>query len=254
MMQRVKVKLGLFIIFFLLVLFPFMIVTGGMDNYGVSHDNPTEKNAAGKVTINYQGYFLEKKTEKYTDSFVIRDVQKIENLINKIRQLNTPRELFSKAINEKINKDIVESIVHELKRGGIPEITNRWRLLDLFHHFTKHMLPYQFKTSKQTQSFIDDFLFNINCKVILFGRITDVTMEPENLMGFKTPWYLRYREHLKPGTLIVYDGLFKNDMICGDFLMTGRWFRGFYINIGFPNNYLDLSIGWTAYVTARQLS
>jgi hypothetical protein len=79
----------------------------------------------------------------------------------------------------------------------------------------------------------------------------DVTLETENLMGFNTPWYLRYREHLKPGLLITYDGLLKNDMIFGDFLMTGRWFQGLYINIGFPNNYLDLSIGWTAIVFAR---
>jgi len=250
MIQKI---LGLIICFLLLVV-PSFNVIGEMNNDMLAYDGTLKKNDEKTVTVRFGSYFLEKETENKYYSFAIKDVQRMENLIKKIKLLNTYRELFSESTYENINEEIVENILCELETIGIaPKINMRWRLLGLFHHFTKIMMSKQFGTSKLTPPGLDDFLLNINCKLILFGRLVDVTYEPEHLMGYKVPWYFRYREHLKPGALITYDGLLKDARIYGDFLMTGRWFRGFYINIGFPDNYLDLSIGWTAYVLARHL-
>ena len=250
MVQKI---LGLIICFLLLVI-PSLSVIGEMDNDMLGYDVAQKKNDEKNVTVRFINYFLEKETEKKYYSLQEKDVQRMENLIKKIMLLNIYGELFSKSIFENINEEIVDSILYELETVGIaPKITIRWRLLELFHHFTKIMISKQFGTSRTTPLELDDFLLNINCKVILFGRLVDVAYEPEDLMGCKVPWYFRYREHLKPGVLTTYDGVLKDSSIYGNFLMTGRWFRGFYINIGFPDNYLDFSIGWTAYVLARHL-
>jgi len=242
------------IICFLLLVIPLFNVIGNMNNDALAYDGTLQKNDNKTVTVGFESYFLEKQTEQKHYSCPVKYVQRMENLIKKIRLLNTYRDLFSNSTYENIHEKLVENIITELEAIGIsPKINMRWRLLELFHYFTKIIFSKQFRTSKLTSQGFDDFLLNINCKLIMFGRLVDVPYEPEDLMGTKVPWYFRYREHLKSGVLITYDGLLKDNSIYGDFLMTGRWFRGFYINIGFSDNYLDFTLGWTAYVMARHL-
>lgn len=215
-------------------------------------DEKSSNTEKGPITIEYQEYFTKKITRI---SYINMPQEKIENLRENIEKIE---ELYGKRIMDESHTDqmintLLDTILDDLQTWNIFPMKNRGEKLLLLLQMGKHWNPLRrYLLSKSQCDTSDSFLFNINCRLLLFGRLVEPDLMLENYIGFKLPWYIRYREHFKPGCLITYDGLLKNDMILGDFWITGRWFRGFWINIGFPGNYLDFTIGWTAYIMARQ--